>query len=257
IQHPSKDVVLPPKSNDQLYVVTNGQLVVPQTLSNISSVSARSVEPIVVEPSPHPINYQTERRISATVLEEYFDVDELYSWKDHLFFRGGLKHSSQDGVIRFVANQAHSAQDALQHFRKLHEFESSYYEAVGLVQNLKIGHFYRRDFLEGEPLDRYIKNSGIYKKRKINQLNTNDLKLILQTWKAINGLNFACKNMQEGNILVQAKLKWNLSKSIDIRMVGFNTQFCTKAEMIEEIHQIFERQFGQELYSQIRSKFNI
>ena len=94
-----------------------------------------------------------------------------------------------------------------------------------------------------------MKDNEIYKKRKINQLTSNDLKLILQIWKEINGLKFACKNLQEDNILVNSKLKWNLSKEVNIKLVGFKMAFCEKAAMIEDFHRVFERQFGDSLYA--------
>ena len=63
--------------------------------------------------------------------------------------------------------------------------------------------------------------------------------------------------MQEGNILVQSNLKWNLTKELKIKLVGFNSAICSKWEMIEDIHAIFERQLGQRLYSEFRNKFKL
>ena len=88
-------------------------------------------------------------------------------------------------------------------------------------------------------------------------MSNKDLKLILQVWKEINGLKFACKKMQEGNILVQSRLKWNLTHEIKIKLVGFNSATCSKWEMIEDVHAIFERLLGQKLYSEFRNKFKL
>lgn len=253
----SNSVSLNLNSNTQL-IIQPKELDLQNSSARSSKLNEQSIELIAkTPPLIDPINRPSSSSFATIDLEHYFQLDDIYSTKEYLFFKGEKQEFKETKVIRFVDHQSTEHSNKLKGFQRLHQMESSYYPDVSSIQTIPIGQFYTRNFIEGMGLHNYMKNYKIHKRRNINQLNNSNLNLILQIWKEINGLNFACKNLQEGNILVQSKLKWNLTRQVTIKLVGFNAAVCPKSEMVEDFHQIFSRQFGQQLYSQIRNKFKL
>ncbi len=215
--------------------------------------TSSKVHSVTLEPTPS----QEENNYKHEDLEKYFQIEELYSNRTFLFFKGQIKSSSKERVFRFINKDQAKIPELMQQFRDLYTNESSYYNDLSPIVKNTAGYHYSRSFIAFQGLVEYFKKEQIRNKKSIKQLTTNNLKMILQIWNEINGLKFACKNMQEGNILVEKNLKWNLTQELKVKLVGFNSATCSKWEMIEDIHTIFERQLGQKLYSEFRNKFKL
>ena len=76
-------------------------------------------------------------------------------------------------------------------------------------------------------------------------------------WREIKGLDISHSNLSEYNILVLTKRKWNFSKDMEIKLVGFTSGECTEKEMEEQVHKIWSKLIGADVYLDFRKKFKI
>jgi hypothetical protein len=142
-------------------------------------------------------------------------------------------------------------------FRRLYKKELAYYENVSQLSAAKEGVFYYREYLERNTLKQYVKKLGLSNKSAVEDLNSQDLKFILQIFKEVKDLPVFHANITEENILVISKRKWNLQKNVSIHFVGFTSEDCSKDQMIQQTHKMFARLFGEKFYVDFRKKFQL
>ena len=204
-----------------------------------------------------PLKSKSNKKALAE-LGQYLSIEKMYTDTEFMLFKGKLKGNEKLRVFRVIMADTAKDKNEMKRFRSLHDLESSYYnDKISSIYTMSFGRFYHRDFIQGTTLRNYITQNGINQKQGVTDLKTDELQLILALWKEINGLKIACKNLNEDNILVSTKRKWNLKKEINIHLVGISSATCSKEEMQEDLHQIFERQLGKGLYQQVRQKFKL
>ncbi|WNJ18232.1 hypothetical protein [Pontibacter sp. G13] len=142
-------------------------------------------------------------------------------------------------------------------FQRLYEKELQYFGEMSEIEESKEGLFYYRPFIERTTLGEFIKKNGLNKKLHLDDLTSADLKFILQVFKEIRELKISHAGLTANNILVLAKRKWNLSKNVEIRVVGFTPEDATQEEMIKQLHHIFAQLLGTDFYKEFREKFQL
>ncbi len=228
------------------------------TTANIKPEIQKETQKVVDTPLETKPSKKTSNKKALAEMGQYLSIEKMYSDTEFMLFKGKLKGNEKLRVFRIILADDAKDKNEMKRFRSLHDLESSYYnDKISSIYTMSFGRFYHRDFIQGTTLRNYITQNGINQKQGVTDLKTDELQLILALWKEINGLNFACKNLNEDTILVSTKRKWNLKKEINIHLVGISSATCSMGEMQEELHQIFERQLGKELYQQIRQKFKL
>ncbi len=198
-----------------------------------------------------------ETQLSLADLEQYFDVEQIYPNADFVFFKGKLKGESTYKIIRLLRKAHMGSQEKIKSFQRLYRREASYYDYVSPLLKTPVGNYYERDFINGVTLGEYLKRIGFVNKKSLEELNGQDYKIVLQVLKEIENLKFATSGLNEDNFVVVSKMKWNFSKELSVKIIGFNSQDYSHSLMEEDVHKMLTNLLGNTLYQDFRKKFNL
>ena len=185
---------------------------------------------------------------TVVALSHLFVIQKWYATHEFLQFSGKLKSDNESVVVRVLKKQHQDTGKDI--FRVLHEREAAYYKNVSSLLEESFGWYYTSPFIEGELLETYIKRIGINQKYSLNELTSSDLELILAIWKEVQNLPFSCPLGKE-NFLVQTKRRLNLTKIIEVKIIGINTQTIDAEESEKRINTMLEALLGQSLYHEL------
>lgn len=190
-------------------------------------------------------------------LEELFEIDGVLL--DPEFITKKVTHivTHDVKVIKILPAADIDNPDRKEAFEHLYQKELAYYQELSEIHQAKEGLYYFRNFIERNTLKDYVRKNGMDKKDGFDKLTSNDLKTILEVWREIKGLPVSHANLTEYNILVITKRKWNLQKETEIKMVGFTSEDCTPKDMEEQVHKIWSKLIGPDVYLDFRKKFKI
>lgn len=160
-------------------------------------------------------------------------------------------------VIKLLPTEEIKVAEKFDAFQKLYQKELKYYGELSEIETAAEGKYYAREYIERNTLKDYLKRSGISKKDSFSELTSNDLKFILQVFKEVENLDVSHADLNENNILVIAKRRWNLQKEVEIKFVGFTSKDCPKAEMTQQLHAIWTKLLGENIYKEFREKLDI
>lgn len=191
------------------------------------------------------------------VLLSYFTIDRIYANAPFLYFKGRMKGDKVLKVVRFISTDELADSQLALRFRQLYDWEASYYDDLSTLFTTENGKYYYRNFIEGKQLADYIVENEIDKKQTIAALSSQELQLLQLIWEEINGLKFACKNLNQDNFIVTAKLKWNLQKELGISIVDFPAEEGTKEQMYASVHAMLETLLRENVYSEFIEKFKL
>ena len=230
----------------------------------VNDVSSEPVEQIspkveITPPLPSKAKGSTtnETQLSLADLEQYFDVEQIYPNADFVFFKGKAKGESTYKIIRLLRKTHMGSQEKIKSFQRLYRRESSYYDYISSLLKTPVGNYYERDFINGVTLGEYLKRIGFVNKKSLEELSSQDYKIILQVLKEIENLKFATSGLNEDNFVVVSKMKWNFSKELSVKIVGFNSQDYSRSLMEEDVHKMLTNLLGKTLYQDFRKKFNL
>ncbi|MEM6630154.1 MAG: hypothetical protein AAF694_10805 [Bacteroidota bacterium] len=167
------------------------------------------------------------------------------------------KKSKETFVLRLLSGQRQDEEESVDKFNYLYEKELTYYGQLSDVRSVKEGLYYLRPFYERNTLKEYVRKTELFNKRAIEELGSNELKLILQVMKEVNDLPISHADINEHNILVLTKRRWRLHKDMTIKIVGFTSDDITKEEMEKQFHTMWERLLGEGFYKDFRNKFSL
>ncbi|MEM6765599.1 MAG: hypothetical protein AAF655_11750, partial [Bacteroidota bacterium] len=160
-------------------------------------------------------------------------------------------------VIKILPTEDLENEERVKAFEIVYQKELIYYQELSEIFQAKEGKYYFRTYIERNTLKDYVRKTGLDKKDSFEKLNSNDLKLILEVWREVKGLSISHSNLSEYNILVLTKRKWNFSKDMEIRLVGFTSGEASEKEMEEQVHKIWSKLIGADVYLDFRKKFKI
>ena len=198
-----------------------------------------------------------DTQISLADLEQHFDVEQIYPNADFVYFKGKVKGDSIVKVIRLFRKAHMSSKDKIKSFQRLYRREASYYDYVSSLLKTPIGNYYERDFINGATLGEYLKRIGFVNKNSLEDLSSQDYKIVWQVLKEIENLKFATSGLNEDNFVVVSKMKWNFSKELSVKIVGFNSQDYSRQLMEEDVHNMLTNLLGKTLYQDFRKKFKL
>lgn len=210
------------------------------------------------------ISYEEEPKIAEdlsffddttmSIVNQFCQFEQSFESNEFLYFKALLNGQSKASVIRLLKNNADEF--AVNSFKKLHRRELSYFNNISVIHKLKNGIlYYTRDFIEGEPLEQYIKRSGINKKYRLKELSSIDLELILELWRTIYALQFSYKGLNKKSFWVTIHWKLPFRKEVEVNLVDFDSTDSTKENMEFQLIQIFEDLFGKNLTNEFLLQF--
>jgi uncharacterized protein YqfB (UPF0267 family) len=188
-------------------------------------------------------------------LENIIQTERIYPNSEFILLKGKIKGSKIDRIFRIISTNELDRIENLQKFRRLYERVSRYYDNVSKIFRSNFGLFYYRDFIEGVPLNRYIRQHGIDKKEHLRDLSSEDLKLIFHLWKEVKEMDFSYTTFQSHNIIVTKDVKWNLSEEISVKFTGIRSDVSTKEEMEERLHEVLNELLYDGVYEAFKEKF--
>ncbi len=212
------------------------------------SLSNHSTTKVYNPTEAHEPNAKADLQ-TVLALSHYFVIQKWLNSSQFLLFRGKLKQESENLVFRILKSNADPTQQEL--FNLLHEREASYYTSISPMLEGDFGRYYTRPYLEGEGLEKYVKRNGIDKKLSYNDLTSSDLELILSVWREAKKLEFCCP-LKTRNFIVTTHRSLTLKKNIDVKIIDFNTADLAKDQFENDIHQLFEKLLGKNLYHEFQ-----
>ncbi|MEM8898573.1 MAG: hypothetical protein AAGC85_10730 [Bacteroidota bacterium] len=247
-----------PEPEKVLAVVTdtpaNGASVVPEKVAAVAATAEKVAEISTngTENAQLEINGDPNRS-----LEEIFEISGVLL--DPEFITKKVTHiiNHDVKVIKILPTEDLENEARVNAFDIVYQKELAYYQELSEVFQAKEGKYYFRNYIERNTLKDYVRKTGLDKKDSFEKLNSNDLKLILEVWREIKGLDISHSNLSEYNILVLTKRKWNFSKDMEIKLVGFTSGESTEKEMEEQVHKIWSKLIGADVYLDFRKKFKI
>ena len=258
VEEQEKEEETVPEPEKVLAVVTdtpaNGTAVVPEKVATVAATAEK-----VAEKSTNG-QEDTEGDIGGDPnrsLEEIFEISGVLL--DPEFITKKVTHiiNHDVKVIKILPTEDLENEARVNAFDIVYQKELAYYQELSEVFQAKEGKYYFRNYIERNTLKDYVRKTGLDKKDSFEKLNSNDLKLILEVWREIKGLDISHSNLSEYNILVLTKRKWNFSKDMEIKLVGFTSGECTEKEMEEQVHKIWSKLIGADVYLDFRKKFKI
>ncbi len=188
-------------------------------------------------------------------LENIIQTERIYPNSEFILLKGKIKGSKIDRIFRIISSNELDRVENLQKFRRLYERVSRYYENVSKIFRSNFGLFYYRDYIEGEPLNRYIRQQGIDKKESLKDLSSEDLKLIFHLWKEVKEMDFSYNTFQAHNIIVTKEIKWNLAEEISTKFTGIRSDVSSKEDMEERLHEVLDELLYEGVYLAFKEKF--
>ncbi|MDX2246868.1 MAG: hypothetical protein SF052_08850 [Bacteroidia bacterium] len=191
------------------------------------------------------------------------------SLNDLFLIKGALKDSEfstkkvtlyadhEPKVVKVLSAKEVSSPQKVERFLKLYDKELTYYMEMSEIGVAKEGLYYFRDYIERTTLKEHIGKIGLDKKVNVEDLNSSDLKFILQIFREVRELNVSHADLTDENILVVSRRKWNLQKNMEIKFVGFTSEDVAPEQMIEQTHKVFAKLMGEAFYNDFREKFQL
>lgn len=188
-------------------------------------------------------------------LENIIQTERIYPNSEFILLKGKIKGSKIDRIFRIISTNELDRIENLQKFRRLYERVSRYYDNVSKIFRSNFGLFYYRDYIEGVPLDRYIRQKGIDQKESLKELSSEDLKLIFHLWKEVKEMDFSYTSFQAHNIIVTKEMKWNLAEEISVKFTGIRSDVSSKEEMEDRLHEMLDELLYDGVYDAFKDKF--
>ena len=230
-----------------------------ELFASTSLIQARSthMEPNPVQEPPSTPNTDAVVGQSEPFLADLFEIrgvlpDSEFNTKKVIDKRSKLTH-----VLRLLPVQRQKEANWVEKFEHLYQKELTYYGELSDIKSVAEGMYYLRPFYERNTLKEYVRKTELFNKRAIEELGSNELKLILQVMKEVNDLPISHADINEHNILVLTKRRWRLHKDMSIKIVGFTSDDISKEEMEKQFHMMWERLLGEGFYKDFRNKFSL
>jgi hypothetical protein len=204
---------------------------------------------ISIAPTLRVLDNATQHDIASFALfEQNFPSTEF------IYFKGKLKNERHLKVFRYLKNNKDAS--AVLAFQRLFEREKSYYSDLSSLLNSADGaSYYYRNYIEGESLEKYVRQIGLHKKYRIKELTANDLELMLELWRSIYLLKFDYNTLSKKSFIVSQQWRLSLKKEVEISMIDFDTTDSTKTLMEQQLIEIFEELFGKNLTNEFIIQF--
>lgn len=240
---------------------------------------SKEPEPSTVEPEPQPVlePVMATSGAPAAVAEavkpqvktkpsrkrDQVSLEDIFTWKGDLedaefVSKKATFHQDSDvKVVKILSADLTSNGEAIGNFRRVYEKELAYYGELSEISESRDGMYFYRKYIERQTLRDYATKNGLANKKNIEDLSSTDLKFILTLLKEVQELPVSHGNLTAENILIINKRKWNLSKDLEVKFVGFHSQDVSEEETIAQAHAALGSVIGEEVYEEFKEKFQL
>lgn len=190
-------------------------------------------------------------------------LEDIFTWKGELedaefVSKKATFHQDSDvKVVKILSADLTSNGESIGNFRRVYEKELAYYGELSEISESRDGMYFYRKYIERQTLRDYATKNGLANKKNIEDLSSTDLKFILTLLKEVQELPVSHGNLTAENILIINKRKWNLSKDLEVKFVGFHSQDVSDEETIAQAHAALGSVIGEEVYEEFKEKFQL
>lgn len=190
-------------------------------------------------------------------------LEDIFTWKGDLedaefVSRKATFHQDTDvKVVKILSADHTSNGEAIGNFRRVYEKELAYYGEMSEISESRDGMYFYRKYIERQTLRDFAERNGLANKKSIEDLSSTDLKFILTLLKEVQELPVSHGNLTAENILIINKRKWNLSKDLEVKFVGFHSQDVSDEETIVQAHAALGSVIGEAVYEEFKEKFQL
>lgn len=219
-----------------------------------SGIRATSKDQISEKDLVRPVRKASQKRVRVALADIFAFKGELADVE--FISRKATFHQDHDlKVVRIlpadrVGNPLEEAA-----FRRVYHRERSYFEAVSEISESKDGMYFYRKFINLGTLKEYASKNGLAGKKSVEDFNSAELKVILTLLKAAQELPVEHGALTPDNILIGNKRKWNLTKELDVKFVGFHSAEGHKN--LEQAHEALSQVIGQNVYKEFKERVQL
>ena len=205
---------------------------------------------------PAPVKKASRKR-------EQVALEDIFSFKGDLpdlefVSRKATFHQDNDvKVIRLLPKEKVGDASEVEKFKKVHAKELAYFGDLSEISESKDGMYFYRKYIERQTLKDYAGRNGLANKKSIEDLSSGDLKFILSLLKEVQELPVTHGDLTAENILIVNKRKWNLSKDLEVKFVGFHSREVSTDETINQAHKALGAVIGEDVYKEFKEKFQL
>lgn len=190
-------------------------------------------------------------------------LEDIFTWKGELedaefVSKKATFHQDSDvKVVKILSADLTSNGESIGNFRRVYEKELAYYGDMSEISESRDGMYFYRKYIERQTLRDFAVKNGLANKKNIEDLSSTDLKFILTLLKEVQELPVSHGNLTAENILIINKRKWNLSKDLEVKFVGFHSQDVSDEETIVQAHAALGSVIGEQVYEEFKEKFQL
>lgn len=215
-------------------------------------VTAGVAEAVTAVPSTKP-----SRKRQQVALEDIFSFKGDLPDEEFVSRKATFHQDNDVKVIRMLPSEKVSNEAEVAKFRKVHQKELAYYGDLSEISESKDGMYFYRKYIERQTLRDYAGRNGLSNKKSIEDLSSTDLKFILTLLKEVQELPVTHGDLTAENILIVNKRKWNLSKDLEVKFVGFHSRDVSEEETINQAHMALGSVIGEDVYKEFKEKFQL
>lgn len=206
---------------------------------------------------------KTQVKTKPSRKRDQVSLEDIFTWKGELedaefVSKKATFHQDSDvKVVKILSADLTSNGESIGNFRRVYEKELAYFGEMSEISESRDGMYFYRKYIERQTLRDFAVKNGLANKKNIEDLSSTDLKFILTLLKEVQELPVSHGNLTAENILIINKRKWNLSKDLEVKFVGFHSQDVSEEETIAQAHAALGSVIGEDVYEEFKEKFQL
>ncbi|MBT8220108.1 MAG: hypothetical protein KJP00_09795 [Bacteroidia bacterium] len=184
------------------------------------------------------------------LLSDEFVVKERFKDQEFLLFRGYKKLNRIVRLHRYVDYKDFKDLDRSIAFISTYKKERKLYPTISMVVNGRSGKYYYFPDIKAASLRDIIAKSrlGIGSKRPVK---SDDLKVLIDIYRAIEKLPITFTNLTADNILIKQNKWWRSGGENEIFFLGVNSENTTKEDMTQKLDDLLQSLMNPETFDHI------
>lgn len=192
--------------------------------------------------------------ITMLFVNEICQLEHTFDSSEFLYFKALLNGQNKPSVIRLLKNNA--SEYAVSNFKKIYNREKTCFNNLSALYKTENGIlYYHRDYIEGEPLEQYVKRTGISKKNHLKDLTSLDLELMIELWQTIYSLKFSYASLNKNSFWITIHWRLPFKKEIEVNLIDIDSTESTLENMENQLLEIFEELFGKNITNEFKQQF--
>ena len=163
--------------------------------------------------------------------------------------------NGRESILRFMDRPQYETSYGKNLLIKLHEQEKKAFSPVYNIQEEEFGAYYTKAKPEGKSLDKYITQTNLNRTADVGKLKKKDFALIYCLLEYFNNIRYPLEMVKPDLIYVEEFNKSPLTSRFNISSVIDGSEFSSKDDMNEKVHNMLGSLLYPGLYKSLRSMF--